>query len=275
MQKKALILFLATAIFLLSGCAHNKKSVPSLSSDPQAGADVSQNHIATLSDTQTSDIEDKDDFMDDFEEEFQEEAGRIADPIAPWNRAIFHFNDKFYFWVLKPFVKGYRAVMPRPVRAGVRNFFNNITTPARLANCLLQGKGKAAGAEIGRFLVNSTIGVLGFGNPAKKDPLLNPGAEDLGQTLGSYRIGNGFYIVWPFLGPSTLRDSIGMVGDAFLNPGSYIEPTEAAVGIEAYKTVNETSFRIGDYESFKKAAVEPYEALRDAYIQNRKKKVNE
>jgi len=246
-----------------------------LSSDPEAGSSVSQNHVTTLSDTQTSDIEEENNFMDDFEEEYQEEAGRVADPIAPWNRAMFHFNDKFYFWSLRPFAKGYKAVVPRPVRVGVRNFFNNITTPVRLANCLLQGKVESACAEISRFLVNSTIGVLGFGNPAKKDPLLNSSEEDLGQTLAAYRIGNGFYIVWPFLGPSTLRDSVGMIGDGFLNPVNYVEPVEAAVGITAYETMNETSFRIGDYESFKKAAIEPYEALRDAYIQNRKKKVSE
>ncbi len=275
MRKKASILLFAIAVFLLSGCAHSKKSVPSLSSDPKAGSSVSQNHVATLSDTQTSNIEEENNFMDDFEEEYQEEAGRVADPIAPWNRAMFHFNDKFYFWILKPFAKGYKAVVPRLARVGVRNFFNNITTPVRLANCLLQGKGEAAGAEISRFLVNSTVGVLGFGNPAKKDPWLNLREEDLGQTLATYRIGNGFYIVWPLLGPSTLRDSVGMIGDGFLNPVNYVEPAEAAVGITAYETMNETSFRIGDYESFKKAAIEPYEALRDAYIQNRKKKVSE
>jgi len=104
---------------------------------------------------------------------------------------------------------------------------------------------------------------------------LNPGEEDLGQTLGSYGIGNGFYIVWPILGPSTLRDSMGMVGDWFLNPVSYVEPTETYLEIRAVETVNETSFKIGDYESLKEAAIDPYVALRNAYIQHRKKKVEE
>jgi phospholipid-binding lipoprotein MlaA len=117
------------------------------------------------------------------------------------------------------------------------------------------------------------VGVLGFGNPAKKYPELNPSEEDLGQTLGAYGIGNGLYIVWPILGPSTLRDSVGLVGDLLLNPVSYVEPTEAAIGITGYETVNDTSFKIGDYESLKKAAINPYEALRDAYIQHRKSKV--
>jgi len=122
-------------------------------------------------------------------------------------------------------------------------------------------------------MLNSTVGVLGFGNPAKKYPKLSPSEEDLGQTLGVYGIGNGFYVVLPFLGPSTLRDSVGLVGDGFLNPVYYVKPMEAALGIKAYEILNETSFKIGDYESLKKAAINPYEALRDAYIQHRTSKV--
>ena len=108
----------------------------------------------------------------------------------------------------------------------------------------------------------------------KKYPELNPNDdEDFGQTLGAYGIGNGFYIMWPILGPSTLRDSVGLVGDLFLNPVFYVEPVEASVGIRSYEEVNETSFEIGDYESLKKAAINPYEAVRDAYIQYRNSKV--
>ncbi|GAJ08020.1 unnamed protein product, partial [marine sediment metagenome] len=119
------------------------------------------------------------------------------------------------------------------------------------------------------------VGVLGFGDPAERWDELNTSEEDLGQTLGTYGIGHGFYIVWPFLGPSTLRDSIGMIGDSFLDPVSYVSPTEAYLEVRATETVNKTSFQIGDYESLKEAAIDPYVALRDAYIQNRKKKVEE
>ena len=222
-----------------------------------------------------SDDDFSDDELDLFDDEFEEDQDkvRVADPLAFWNRAMFHFNDKFYFWVLKPVAKGYRAAVPSTVRIGARNFFTNLTTPIRLVNCILQWKWQAANAESVRFLLNSTVGVLGFGNPAKKYPELNPSEEDSGQTLGAYGIGNGFYIVWPFLGPSTLRDSVGLVGDFFLNPVFYVKPMEAAVGIKAYEIVNETSFKIGDYESLKKAAINPYDALRDAYIQHRKSKV--
>jgi phospholipid-binding lipoprotein MlaA len=211
-------------------------------------------------------------FSDDGTEE---EVARVADPLQHWNRAMFHVNDKLYFWVLKPVSRGYKAVIPTPVRSGVRNFFHNLTTPVRLASALLQGKGRKASAELTSFLINSTVGVLGFGNPANRWPELSPSEEDLGQTLATYGIGDGFYLVWPVLGPSTLRDSVGMVGDWLLNPVFYVEPTEASLGIWAYDFLNDTSFRIGEYESMKDAAIDPYIALRNIYIQNRKKKEKE
>ena len=197
----------------------------------------------------------------------------MPDPLETFNRAMFHVNDKLYFWVLKPVARGYRAVMPQTARTGVQNFFNNLLAPLRLVNCILQGKGRAAEAELAKFLYNSTVGVLGFGNPAQKYPALNPDAEDLGQTLGSYGIGNGFYIIWPVLGSSTLRDSVGLVGDAFLNPINYVDPVEASYAITGYRTINNLSFRIGDYESLKKAALDPYEAMRNAYFQLRQSKI--
>jgi phospholipid-binding lipoprotein MlaA len=205
----------------------------------------------------------------------EQEVVRVADPLQSWNRAMFHFNDKLYFWLLKPAAKGYRAVFPRPVRSGVRNFFHNITAPIRIVSALLQGKGRSASAELTSFLINSTVGILGFGDPAGRWPELDSSEEDFGQTLATYGIGNGWYIVWPILGPSTLRDSVGMVGDWLLDPTKYVDPVEASVGLWVVDNVNETSFHIGDYESLKEAAIDPYISLRNAYIQNRKKKVEE
>ena len=211
------------------------------------------------------------DFIDD---EFEEDEIQVADPISLWNRAMFHFNDKLYFWALKPVSQVYKAVTPYFFRIGVKNFFRNITTPVRLVNCILQWKGQAAQIEFSRFMVNTTIGVLGLGNPADKYPELNPyDEEDMGQTLAKYGIGNGFYIIWPFLGPSTLRDSIGLAGDWFLNPINYVEPTEASWGIVAFDKINQTSFRIGEYESLKEAAIDPYTAFQDIYLQFREKKI--
>jgi phospholipid-binding lipoprotein MlaA len=267
----------------LVGCAH-KQVASSSSSSPdgsfppagcRAGHDNKKPTPPTLDEGPSNQEEVEDDNLDFFDEETEEEVVEVADPLLRLNRAMFHFNDRLYFWVLKPVARGYRAVIPTPVRSGVRNFFHNLTMPIRMLSCILQGKGRAASAELTSFLINSTVGVLGLGDPAKRWPELNPSEEDLGQTFGTYGIGNGFYIVWPVLGPSTLRDSVGMVGDWFLNPVSYVSPTEAYLGIRAVDTVNETSFRIGDYESLKEAAIDPYVAFRNAYIQYRKKKVEE
>lgn len=213
-----------------------------------------------------------DDF-DPFEGEDQEEVTRVPDPIYHWNKAMYHFNDKFYFWVLKPVARAYGWTVPEAARRGVRNFFHNVRFPIRFLNCLVQAKGGAAGEELGRFLVNTTAGILGFGDPAKRSLDLSPREEDLGQSLGRWGLGNGFYIVWPLLGPSTLRDSMGLLGDSFVDPVSYVKPTKALVAIEVYDVVNWTSLEIGEYEAFKKAAIDPYVALRDAYIQNRKQQV--
>ena len=209
------------------------------------------------------------------EEEEEEEVPQIADPIYPFNKAMYHFNDKLYFWVLKPVARGYSAVLPEKARVGVSNFFYNVTTPIRFVSSLLQLKMKVAGKELIRFVYNSTVGVLGFADAAKSHLDISRQDEDLGQAFGSYGIGHGFYIVWPFLGPSSLRDTVGKVGDIFLNPVSHVHPTEAAVAITAYDKTNETSLHIGDYEDFKKSAIDPYISMRDAYLQNRTKKVDE
>jgi len=278
-QLKHLLFMLLLLALSLVGCAHRNGAIPCPSPLDTAYHYNQETTVFALNQTTLKQGDNEEDSSEDslefFGEDTKEEVVHVADPLSPWNRAMFHFNDKLYFWLLKPLSRGYRAVIPTPVRSGVKNFFRNITMPIRMVSCLLQGKGRAASAELSRFLINSTVGVLGFGNPAKRWPELNPSEEDLGQTLGSYGIGNGFYIVWPILGPSTIRDSIGMVGDWVLNPVSYVDPTEAYLEIRAVETVNETSFKIGDYESLKEAAIDPYVAFRNAYIQYRKKKVEE
>jgi phospholipid-binding lipoprotein MlaA len=199
----------------------------------------------------------------------------ISDPIEPWNRAMYQFNDKLYFWVLKPVAKGYSFLVPEPGRVAVHNIYDNIKAPIRVVNNFLQLKIKQSGIELGRFLINTTIGIAGIWDPAKDCYDLKPCPEDLGQTFGHYGLGCGFYIVWPFLGPSSVRDTVGYGGDLFLNPINYIDPAYVPYAIEAHRTVNETSLHIGDYEALKQAAIDPYVALRDAYAQNRNKEVNQ
>jgi phospholipid-binding lipoprotein MlaA len=208
-------------------------------------------------------------------EEEEEEAVEIADPLYVWNKGMYYFNDKFYFWLLKPVSQGYSAVVPEDMRISVSNFFYNITTPIRFVSSLLQLKMKSAGNELLRFAVNTTFGVGGLGDFAKDKMDIKRHDEDLGQTFGHYGIGHGFYIVWPVLGPSSLRDTIGLVGDLFLNPVNYVTPLQDSLAITASDKVNETSLHIGDYEDIIKAAIDPYISIRDAYAQNRKKKVEE
>jgi len=215
-------------------------------------------------------------FSDD--EDYMDEAAQpalIADPLSGLNRAVFEFNDKLYFWVLKPVAQGYKAALPMPVRQGIQNFFHNLGAPVRTANCFLQGKMAASASEMCRFVYNTTFGILGFWDPAKDYPHLNPPEEDFGQTLGFFGIGNGIYLYLPVIGPSTLRDSIGMVGDYFFTPTAYIESDALTWSLKAEEAVNDQSFRIGQYEELKDAAIVPYESFKDGYIQYRNKKINQ
>jgi len=210
-----------------------------------------------------------------FEDELAGQVVKVADPLESSNRIMYGVNDMLYFWVAKPVAHVYKAVVPKPARIGIGNFFHNLTTPARFVNCLLQGKNQAAGRELRRFGINTTAGVLGFGDPAHDRWALKSAEEDLGQTLAVYGLGEGFYVVLPLLGPSTLRDSVGTIGDAFLNPVRYVKPLEISIGISAADAANEGSFHIGEYEAFKAAAVDPYVAMRGAYIQYRSKRIKE
>lgn len=214
-----------------------------------------------------------DSFLADYKD--SKEPQSIADPLYGFNYVMYSLNDFLYFVFLKPLATGYKAITPKVMRKGVNNFFYNLLFPIRFVNNLLQGEIKDAGTEVEIFLINSTVGVLGFGQFAQNQCNLKTSDEDLGQTLGSYSIGNGFYLVLPVLGPSTLRDTIGLAGDYFLTPLNYVEPWELSAGIKTYDTINGLTFRLGDYEALKAAAIDPYIALRDAYIQHRKKKVQE
>jgi len=207
--------------------------------------------------------------------QFEEQLETIADPFEPINRAFFSFNDRVYFWVFKPVASGYKAVAPEIVRVSVRNFFSHVTTPVRLVNCLLQADVKCAGTETARFLLNTTIGFAGFFDSAKTGFNLEKQDRDFGQTLGVWGVGPAFYIDWPILGPSSLRDTIGYMGDLLLDPRTYIPSRYFYLDVGAWvlDKVNETSLRIGEYEDLKKAALDPYIALREAYHQYRQSKI--
>lgn len=201
-------------------------------------------------------------------------AATIADPWEPFNRAMHTFNDKLYFSVLKPVAQGYSAVVPEPARVSVSNFFSNLRAPIRLVNCVLQANPIGAATELFRFMINSTVGIAGLFDPAGGEEInLKRQDTDLGQTLGVWGFGQGIYIVWPFTGPSSLRDTVGVAGDYYLYPLSYLDPWYVWLGVRGYEAENEVSLRIGDYEAITEAAIDPYIAFRDAYVQYRLKKV--
>ncbi len=258
---KLLLCAIIILAVLTSGCAVTEKSPAP--NQPEQALENSPEQIS-------------DEDFDLLEEELTEKMIEIDDPLEPLNRMMFNFNDICYFCILKPVTQAYTDIVPKPARIGIDNFFQNLITPIRFVSCHLQGKTASADMELNRFLINSTVGVLGFGDPARDQHGLEPPpAEDLGQTLATHGFGNGFYIVWPLLGPSTLRDSAGIAGGIFLNPVFYVEATEITVSIAAVKYTNESSFHTGEYEAFKSAALDPYVAMREAYIQYRDKKIKE
>jgi len=207
-------------------------------------------------------------------EEFEEVS--VPDPLEPANRIMGTFNDRLYFWVLKPVAIVYRTFLPPGVRQGIANAFDNIRTPIRFFNNIFQGKFEYAVQELERFVINSTLGIGGFFDIANRHFGLSKKDEDFGQTLAVYNVKSGPYLVWPFLGPSTARDSVGIVVDFFLDPLNYIIPDFIIKAeVKAGEVTNYTSMRIGEYEDLKESALDPYIAIRDAYIQNRQKKILE
>jgi phospholipid-binding lipoprotein MlaA len=150
----------------------------------------------------------------EFEVQLQEDGILdVYDPLEPVNRAVYNFNSGFDRYVFLPALNGYRAITPDPVENSVSNFFANLREMKYLANNLLQGELKSSAITLGRFAVNTTVGLLGLFDPAT--PMgLNPQEEDFGQTLGAWGVGDGPYLVLPFFGPSNLRDTGGLITDA-------------------------------------------------------------
>ena len=226
-----------------------------------------------------------DNFDEEFNSEFSTKKEEIFDPLSGYNRLMTSFNDKVFINVLNPVAEGYAYITPETMRIGINNFFENILFPVRFSNNLLQLKFKNSSEELGRFLVNTLWGLGGFMDPATKELNMKAHKEDFGQTLGFYGVGEGFPIVLPFLGPSNLRDMVGIVGDSYISPLSttgdsdlrYKIPNNLVqeLGIQTFNVVNSTSLRLGQYESLRKDALDLYPFLRDIYSQARKKQIEE
>ncbi len=208
-------------------------------------------------------------FEDDFS--FAEPPPKIHDPLEPLNRAFFVFNDKVYFWVLKPTKNAYSYVLPADIRRSIGNAFSNLAAPIRLINNLLQGKFEDAGVALSRFAINSTLGVFGFGDPAYVDFDLEPRPADFGQTLGKWNIGEGIYLCLPFLGPSNVRDTVGFVGDIYMHPVPYLSQNFTFdMTYLVTSRVNLLSISPDVYEELKRISLDPYVAARQGYYDYRR-----
>ena len=219
--------------------------------------------------TAPDDYEDEDlPWLDDEDEELN-----VYDPLETINRGTFWFNDKLYFYLLKPVARGYRWIMPDPLMLGIGNFFSNLASPMRIINAGLQGKFSDAGNELTRFAVNTTIGIGGFFDTAKDHFNLTKKEEDTGQTLGYYGIGPGPYLVLPFFGPSSFRDGVGLLADSRMDLTYYLWEDRDYWSAIILKTVNTVALDKDTYEGVKKDALDPYLFVRDAWTQYRQNKV--
>jgi len=202
-------------------------------------------------------------------------AGTNRSPRDPWermNRTTYKFNDKFDKAIARPVARGYRKALPRFVRTGIRNFFDNVDTPVVMLNDLLQGQFKAFCNDTARLLVNTTLGMGGLLDPATAAGL-EKNDRDFGQTLGKWGAHKGPYVVLPFLGPSDVRDTFGRVADTYSTPRTYIKNDYWLYGLWLLDKVDERS-RLLDFDRLLDSAYDPYAFMRNAYLQRRDFKVN-
>jgi phospholipid-binding lipoprotein MlaA len=196
------------------------------------------------------------------------------DPLEPMNRTIYQFNDHFDRVVLKPASILYTSITPPPVRGGVTNFFGNFHDVTTAVNNALQGKGSDALSDLGRVLINSTIGLFGIFDVATRLGLKKHN-EDFGQTLGVWGTPDGAYLVLPILGPSTVRDTVGLGGDYLTDPEFYLFTDPWNYVVLGTRIVNVRANLLESEQIFNAAAVDRYAFLRDAYLQRRRNLIND
>jgi phospholipid-binding lipoprotein MlaA len=195
--------------------------------------------------------------------------GNPSDPLEPLNRGIYKFNDGVDHLFVKPAAEIYRGLVPEIVRTGISNFFSNINDVIVALNNLLQGKFEQAVSDVVRIAINTTVGVLGAIDVATEIGLEKHN-EDFGQTLGYWGLGSGPYLVLPILGPSSLRDSVGLFVDVKTDPKSYVDPVRDRNALYALYFVSRRSELLDASRLLEVAALDPYEFLRDAYLQRRR-----
>lgn len=286
---------LVIALMLASGCAVAKGSTASSIAQPEQQAQpiLLADAASQTAPSETITDSSPDEPFDPFAK--PEEGIEEYDPWEPLNSKFFEFNRQLDRWILKPVAKGYNAVVPNVVQVGISNVFYNSRVTPRLMNNLFQGKFKGAGIEVGRFLINTTVGIAGFFDVAQRFNLTTP-EEDTGQTLGFYGVKPGPYLMVPLLGPYTVRDLIGYGGDIALNPIYWliipamhnIDAIPTVVDIDeraatyaisiasrATEIVNDRSLNLEKFEGVEESTLDLYAAVRNAYLQKRAKAIRE
>jgi phospholipid-binding lipoprotein MlaA len=291
-------LVLAVLLTVLSGCAAQKVSTNSLAptseqnTQPVLLADANPKALPSEAPVHDASSEEPlDPFSKPGEEGIEE-----YDPLEPLNTKFFEFNRQLDRWILKPIAKGYNFVVPNIVQVGVSNIFYNSRATPRFLNNMFQGKFTGAGIEVGRFLINTTVGIGGFFDVAQHYFKLATPEEDTGQTLGFYGVPPGPYLMIPILGPYTVRDLAGYAGDIALNPIYWlILPTmhnidsiptvvdideraltyAISIGARAAEVVNERSLNLEKFQGVEESTLDLYAAVRNAYLQKRAKAIRE
>ncbi|HVM95207.1 MAG TPA: VacJ family lipoprotein [Candidatus Acidoferrales bacterium] len=200
--------------------------------------------------------------------------GDDHDPWMGFNRTMFTFNDKLDMWILEPAARGWDYVMPKRVQQSVSNFFENLRTPRIALNNLLQGKPRDGASDVGRFLVNTTVGLVGFFDPASSWGMPSHD-EDFGQTLGVWGVPAGPYLVLPFLGPSDPRDTGGLVVDYVSSVYWFYAPYTVTIPLNAVNTVNGRARILDTVHDLKEASVDYYVAVRNGFLQRRQAQVED
>ncbi|WP_193367670.1 MlaA family lipoprotein [Pelagibius marinus] len=253
--------------FVLSACAGTPQT-----GAPQSEARAGDPQSTQIAQSDTGQSDGGDAWSDSETDNFGPEPD-YNDPLEVPNRMFFAFNEAIDFMVIRPVAVTYRFIVPTGVRNSVRNFLRNLRTPVTLANDLLQGDLERAEATFARFLINSTIGLLGLFDIAA-DSGYPYHDEDFGQTLGTYGAGEGFYLVLPILGPSSLRDGTGRIVDIFLDPLTYLAPREFGLGRAVATGVDFRARNIEELDALEADSLDFYARIRSLYRQNRVNEIN-
>ncbi len=247
-----------------TGCASRQENAPAASQQ-----------VAAESVAQTTDAGEDFGGLDDYDDYNAEDLAAQDDPLEGWNRFWFHVNDWFLEYIVKPLHKGYAFIVPEPIRNGVSNFAHNVAFPVRMLNSLLQGEFAQAGVEFDRSVVNFMVS-LGFADVASQSKPLypyHPETENFDYTLGVWGVPDGPYFIIPFLGPSTVRGAVGETGDAFMKPQYYALDWEISTASSVYFAFNGADALYKPYDQITESALEPYVALRNAYLNMRKNRL--